>query len=119
MSSARVERVKRQLLREVTTILKEDLKDPRIGFVTVMQADLSPDMRNAKIFVSIMGTPEEQAETFQVLTHAAGFIRIQIGHRMRLRYTPEILFVKDESIVHVDRVLQLLNEIKTKESPHD
>ncbi len=116
MTSTRLERVQRQLLRETSVVLKEEMKDPRIGFVTVTEAQLSPDFRHAKIFVSILGSRDEQEETFQVLQKASGFVRAQIGQRIRLRYTPEITFMRDDSIEHVDRIFRIMNEIKTKES---
>lgn len=118
MSSPRVERVKRQLLRELTAIIKENLKDPRVGFVTVIDVELSPDLRHAKIFVSIMGNKKEQEETFQALTHASGFVRTQVGQRMRSRHTPEIVFIKDESMEYVSKIYRIMDEIKTKESHH-
>src|SRR5437870_4928345 len=83
VNSTRLERVQRQVLRETTTILKEDLKDPRIGFVTVTSAQLSPDFHTVRVFVSIMGTMSEQEETFHVLKKAEGFVRAQLGHRIR------------------------------------
>lgn len=116
MSSTRVERVKRQILRETTLILKEDLKDPRIGFVTVTSVELSPDLRVAKIFVSIMGETSEQEQTLKVLKNAAGYVRTQIGHRIRLRYTPEIIFLQDTSMEYVDRIFKILDDIKIKEA---
>ena len=118
MNLTRHERVQRQVLRETTSILKEDLKDPRIGFVTVTGVQLSPDLATAKVFVSIMGSHSQQEETFHVLKNAERFVRAQIGHRIRLRHTPEVIFMRDDSIEHVDRIFQILDEIKAKES-HD
>ena len=118
MSAPRVERVARQLHREITTILKEDLKDPRVGFVTVTDVELSGDLRHAKILLSIMGTPEEQEKTFEVLSKAVGFLRTQVGQRMRFRYTPELFFVNDKSMDYADRIFKILDEIKAKELPH-
>lgn len=111
MNAPRVQRIQKQLLRETTAILQE-LKDPRIGFVTVTRTEITADVRHAKIFVSILGSAGEQDETFGVLSRASGFVRTQVGKRMRLRYTPEIQFVKDESGGYVDRVLKILDEIK-------
>lgn len=115
MSGTRLERLQRQLFREATIVVKEELKDPRIGFVTITHAELSPDYRHAKVFVSILGSPGEQEETFKVLTHAAGYVRSKIGQRIRLRFTPEIQFVRDDSIQHVDRIFRILDEIKARE----
>lgn len=93
-------------------ILKEELKDPRVGFVTLTGVDLSPDLRHAKIHASIMGSASEREDTLKALNHASGFVRSQVGRRIRLRYTPQIAFVLDDSIQHVDRIFRLLNEIK-------
>jgi ribosome-binding factor A len=118
MKMASVERnlrVKRQLVREASIILKEELKDPRIGFVTVTDATISPDLRHAKLFVSILGSSAEQAETLKALSHAAGFVRAEVGKRIRLRYTPEITFVQDTSAQYADHIFRLIDELHEKE----
>lgn len=107
--------MEKQLLKEASLILKGDLKDPRIGFVTLTHAQLSPDLKYAKIFVSIMGTAVEQKETLKALEHASGFIRSKIAERIQLRHVPEIAFVKDETSQKVEHVLHLIDEIEAKE----
>jgi ribosome-binding factor A len=107
--------VEKQLLKETSFILKGELKDPRIGFVTLTHAQLSSDLKRAKIFVSIMGTRLEQQKTLNALEHASGFIRSKIAERIRLRHIPDLVFIKDDTSQKVERVLQILSEIESKE----
>jgi len=108
------------LLRaEVADIISHELKDPRIGFVTVTDAEASADLRHARIFVSILGTDEEQRTTFAALTSAAGFIRRCLGRRIELRYVPELTFHLDktpERASQIQRLLQDLHEEKRHEA---
>src|SRR5690606_16287406 len=88
-------------------------KDPRIGFVTVTDVEASADLRMMKIFVSVFGESHQQAATMDALTRATGFIRTELGRRIRLRHTPEISFVLDGSIERGARIFQLLKEVET------
>lgn len=110
MSSFRLERVC-SLLHEVASEIIRDLKDPRLGFVTITIVKVSPDIRHAKIYVSIMGDEEKKKETMTVLQNARGFIRKETGKRIRLRYIPEIQFVNDESIEIGSHVLDIINKV--------
>lgn len=112
----RSERVSELMLREVSDIIQRRLKDPRIGFCTVTRVILSEDLRHAKIFVSVMGSDEEEQTTLEALDQARGFIRREIGKRIRLRYTPEILFRADHSLEHLDRIGRLLKQISEEET---
>jgi len=112
----RVERVAEQLKVEVSRILLEELKDPRLGFVTVMHADISADLQHAHVSVSCLGTEEERASTLAALTQARGFIRKLIGQRIRLRYTPELTFHLDRSLDAQFRIQETLNRLH-KEHP--
>ncbi len=91
------------------------LKDPRIGFVTVTGVDLSPDLRHAKIFVSIMGSDAEKSGTMEALGHATGWIRHELGQRIRMKYLPELLFLPDTSQEYGEKIDRLLDEIKEGE----
>ena len=108
--------------REISDILHRQIKDPRIGFCTVMRVDVSDDLRHAKIRVSIMGTESQQKSTLAGLKSATGFIRREIGNRIALRHTPEIVFVLDRSVDHSIRIAQLIeegqeeNEVETQDS---
>ena len=106
----RVQRVREEIKKEVSDIIRE-MKDPRIGFVSVVDVEVSNDLRHAKIFVSVFGDESEKKQSLAGLEAATGFIRTEIGRRIRLRHTPEILFRLDSSIERGARINQLLNEI--------
>lgn len=107
----RVERIALQIQREISDIVQHHLKDPRVGFVTVTDVELSNDMSYAKVFVSVMGTPTQKEESMLGLERARGFIRSEIGNRIRLRVTPEIQFRLDQSIDYSARIEHVLHEI--------
>ncbi|MDI3327220.1 MAG: 30S ribosome-binding factor RbfA [Alicyclobacillaceae bacterium] len=111
MANIRPSRVAEQMKKEITDILYNELKDPRIGFVTVTGVEVSNDLQHAKVFTSIMGSEEEKARSLQALERAAGFIRSEIGRRIRLRHTPEIVFKLDTSIDHSQRILDVIREL--------
>ena len=94
----RLDRVNEQLRMEVSRIMLEELKDPRVGFVTVLRADVSADLQHAHVYVSCLGTPAQQEQTLTALTTARGFVRKLIGERIRMRYTPDITFHHDQSL---------------------
>lgn len=112
MSRLRVQRLQEELKKEISEMVRTEIKDPRIGFVTITDVEVSPDLRNVKIFVSVYGSDEEKAKTMAGLESARGFIRSEIGRRIPLRYTPEIAFKFDESIARGARIMRLLNEMK-------
>jgi ribosome-binding factor A len=108
-----MERVASLIKREVSQMLMTDIKDDRVGagMVSVTDVDVSGDLQHAKVFVSIYGTPEAKAETMEGLKAATGFVRSELGQRLRLRRTPEILFREDEGVERGTRVLTLLNQL--------
>jgi ribosome-binding factor A len=113
----RVSRVSSLIKREVSQMLLYDIKDDRVGagMVSVTEVDVSGDLQHAKIFVSIYGTPEAKAETMEGLHSSAPFVRRELGQRMRLRRTPEIVFLEDTSLERGDRILHLLNDLHLSE----
>ncbi len=115
MSQLRVEKVQELMKQEVSQMILRELKDPRIGFVTVTQVELTGDLREAKIYVSIMGSEQQIKDCWQGLQSALGFIRREIGRRIRLRYTPEISFALDKSLDYSAHIQELLLKIKTEE----
>lgn len=115
MASTRQQRIQQLLIEEVSDIVLREVKDPRIGFLTVTGASVSPDMRHARIFVTIMGTEEEQAAGMKGLQSAARFIRRAFGRRCDLRVTPEIEFRFDAAIQHGVRIFDLLEQIKRED----
>jgi ribosome-binding factor A len=112
-TNRRVARVSELIKREVSKMLLHDIKDDRVGagMVSVTDVNVSGDLQHAKIFVSIYGTSEAKAETMEGLKAATGFVRSELGQRVRLRRTPEVVFLEDSSLERGDRVLSLLNRI--------
>jgi ribosome-binding factor A len=112
-TSRRVARVSELIKREVSQMLLTDIKDDRVGagMVSVTDVDVSGDLQHAKIFVSIYGTSEAKAETMAGLKAATGFVRSELGQRIRLRRTPEVVFLEDNSLERGDRILSLLNRL--------
>jgi ribosome-binding factor A len=117
MAGGRRERVEGLIVREVSEILRRAVKDPRIGFVTVTGAEVSPDLRQARIFVSVMGSEEEQTATLKGLNSAARFIRGQFGKRVDMRTTPEFTFRFDTAIGRGARIFELLEQVRRDEHP--
>ena len=115
MSQLRVEKMQEFIKQEVSKIVLQDLKDPRIGFVTVTNVEASSDMRYAKIFVSLMGTAAEQEATWAGLQRALGHIQSEIGRRVHLRFTPELSLQRDESLKYSARINDLLRQVKREE----
>ena len=107
--SLRMRKVNKNL-REVVADEVADLKDPRLGFVTVTSVDTSPDLRRATVYYSSMGTPEEQDECHAALASAASRIRARVGKQVRLKYLPELEFVTDPSIETGLRISDLLTD---------
>lgn len=112
-NNRRVERVASLIKREVSQMLMVDIKDDRVGsgMVSITDVDVSGDLQHAKIFVSIYGTDEAKAETMEGLRAATGFVRSELGQRLRLRRTPEILFKEDLSMERGTHVLSLINQL--------
>jgi ribosome-binding factor A len=115
----RSQRVAEEIKNEISVIIAQEIKDPRVGFATVTEVKLSPDLRHARVLVSVLGSPEEKQETFEALVRATRFIRRLIGARIRLRHTPELSFAYDDSIEHGDKMMRLFDEInrESSESP--
>ena len=106
----RADRLGDLMQREISDILHRKIKDPRIGFCTIMGVNVSDDLRHAKVRVSIMGTESQKKSTLKGLKSATGFVRREIGSRIALRHTPEIVFVIDKSVDHSIRIAQLIKE---------
>jgi len=109
--SRRVERLNEQLKREISDILRFEVKDPRVGLVTVTGARASTDLSLAQIFVSIPGDEAERAQTLEGLSAASAYIRSELGKRMKIRKVPELRFRTDESLDYAMRIERLLGEV--------
>jgi len=92
-------------------MIARNLKDRRVGFVTVTGVQMSPDLRHAKIFVSLMGSGEEKESSMAALNHASGWIRHELGQRMRMKFLPEIVFLTDTSQEYGEHIDKLIDEI--------
>ena len=106
--SHRPGRLAEAIKKEVSDILHNEIKDPRIGFVTVTMVDVTADLRYAKIFISVLGNGEQQKITEETLNRATSYIRSELGKRIRLKFTPEITFKMDDSIERGTRVINLM-----------
>ena len=107
----RLARVEHEIVRELSEVIHEDLKDPRIGFVTLTGCDVSPDLRSARVYASPMGDGRAQSATMRGLQSASGFLGIELGKRMRMRRTPALTFVRDDSIARGVRMSTILDEV--------
>lgn len=117
--SFRPERLAEAIKKEISALLQDELKDPRIGFASITAVEVTPDLRYARVFVSVFGPPDTRRASLEALQKAQGFIRGELGKRIRLRHTPEITFKLDESIGRGTRVLELLNEVLEKDGVRD
>jgi ribosome-binding factor A len=115
-TNRRVSRVAELIKREVSQMLLNGIKDDRVGtgMVSVTDVDVSGDLQHAKIYVSIYGSEEAKAETMAGLKSATGYVRSELGSRVRLRRTPEVVFIEDRSIERGSKVLSLLNQLEQK-----
>lgn len=112
MGMNRANRVAEEIKREIAQMLREEIKDPRVGFVTLTGVDVTSDLRYAKVFFSVYGSDEEKEQTMAVLQKAQGYIRSELGKRLRLRYTPELSFKFDDSILYGAKIMELLETVK-------
>jgi ribosome-binding factor A len=108
----RHERVGEEIAHEINAMLAGELKDPRLeGSVVASEVRVQPDMKHARVFISVKGTSQEQADAIKALEHAAGFIRHELMERLQLRRLPELHFTLDVSQEHAERIEQLLRDM--------
>jgi ribosome-binding factor A len=116
----RHERIAEEIRHEISAMLAGELKDPRLaGLATVTEVRVSPDLKQARVYVSVLGTGAEQTSTIHGLTAAAGFIRHELTERLQLRRAPELHFVLDRSEEYGQRIEELLRQSKKAESTDD
>lgn len=111
MAGYRIKRVNEQLKREISEILLGEVKDPRVGPVTVTDVSAAPDLTFARVFVQPLGSDEERRETLAGLRAAAPFVRAEVGRRLRLRRAPELRFEVDRSLEQAMRIEELLSQV--------
>jgi ribosome-binding factor A len=117
--TARTDRIDQLLREEIGAILTRDVQDPRIGFVTITDVETAPDLSTARVWVSIIGQPEERTKTMRALEHAMPFVRRELGARIRLRRIPELHVRADDTAERGTRVLRLLAELESGGTPED
>jgi ribosome-binding factor A len=118
----RSEKVADLIQKEISQMLRRTIKDPRIGFVTITRVEVSEDCRSAKVYFSVAGTPEERERSMKGLDSARGYVRRELGKRIRLRYTPEIMFRFDPSIeyaIHIGEVIEQLKQEADEDGDSD
>ncbi len=115
--SQRTDRVDELLRQEIGAILAREVADPRIGFATVTDVETTRDLSHAKVWVSVIGDTAERRETLEALERAMGFVRRELGVRLRLRRIPALHVVLDASMEHGTRVLQILDELERGDAP--
>ncbi|HWI66099.1 MAG TPA: 30S ribosome-binding factor RbfA [Symbiobacteriaceae bacterium] len=119
MSSNRAARLGDQIREELSTLIRTEMKDPRIGFVSIVKVDVAGDLRHAKVYVSVLGDEKQKKDSLKGLTSAAGFLRNELGQRLQMRYTPELHIVLDESIEHGTRIAQLLVQVQKEQGQRE
>ncbi len=115
MGQLRLEKIQEFIKQEVSKIILTELKDPRIGFVTVTRVEATGDLRQAKVYVSLLGSEEQKSETWQGLKQALGFLRTEVGKRLKIRHSPELSLHLDETLDHSVHIQKLLEKIKRDE----
>lgn len=118
-SGERAVRVGRVVKAEIADLLTRGVKDPRVGFVSIMGVKMSPDLNYANVYVSLFGTEKEKKSSLIGLKNSAGWIRKQIGGKLRLRVTPEIRFYEDNSLDEVFHLDDVFRELHENENPDD
>ncbi|MBM0065115.1 30S ribosome-binding factor RbfA [Alkalicoccobacillus gibsonii] len=111
MSKVRANKVAEQMKKELSDIMLRGLKDPRVKFVTVTGVDVTGDLQQAKVFITVLGSEEEKEASLKGLNKAKGFLRSEVGKRIRLRKTPELEFEIDSSIEYGNRIESLLSDL--------
>jgi ribosome-binding factor A len=127
MAGKRRARLNEQLKRELTALIQFEVRDPRVGAITITDVDVTPDLYHAKVFFTLHGDDEERKKALAGLQAAAGFLRGELGRRMHIRRAPELHFTFDETLANALRIERLLHEVRTASAappdtgtaPHD
>ncbi|HEX7225170.1 MAG TPA: 30S ribosome-binding factor RbfA [Candidatus Limnocylindria bacterium] len=117
--SQRTDRLDSQIRQELMELLQREMKDPRIGFATVTRVETARDLGSARVWISVLGTDEEQAGALKALKDAAPWLRRQLGARLTIRHIPQLDIRHDDSIEVGDRVLRLLKSLEEERGPVD
>ena len=115
--SIRQERIQEQLVQELSEMIRRDLRDPRLGFVTLTGAEITRDLRHAKVYVSVLGDTEAQAQSIKALNSASGLLRGEFARRAHLRVAPDLVFQQDIGIERGQRIFELLHTVENDLKP--
>lgn len=110
--TTRQQKLKELLKEEISDIFLREFKDPRLGFITIIDAEITPDLQHAKVFVSVMGSDEVRAEQMAILKRSQHFVRQAFGKRVHMKTLPDIQFVLDTSVDKSVRLLELFEQVK-------
>lgn len=113
--SKRLARINEQLKREISMILRREVRDPRVGVVTVSGVDVVADLAVADVYIRMLGSDEEKSETMEGLVAAAPYVRRELGKTLQLRHVPELRFREDRSLEHAQRIERILSEVLPEE----
>lgn len=118
--SVKNNRINEEVLRELSEIIRSELKDPRIAeFVSVLSVEVAPDLKTAKAYISVLGSEEDTERTMEGLKASAGYVRNLLAKRINLRNTPEIIFISNSSISYGIRMTKLIDEVMDGQSKND
>lgn len=117
--SRRIDRVEEACREELSEILQREVKDPRVGFVTITKVSVTPDLRHAKVYVSIMGTEEEVEKSLVGLESARGYLRSHLGKHLRLKFLPELEFVRERFAEEAQRLNEIMRRCKEDKAGAD
>jgi len=119
MTTTRTARVSSQILQDLSEIIERELKDPRVGMITLTSVQMTQDLHSARVYFSRLGTTAEREDSKCALDHAAGFLRRELGRRLRLRYVPELRFFIDDTLDVAERISKLLEREKDVDEDPD
>ena len=110
MKAQRIARIDQEIRRILGTLITQELSDPRLSFVTVTRAEISDDLQHCKVYVSVIGDRHQARQSLDALTHASGFLRGELGHKIDLRHTPDLIFIEDRSTEHAIELAKKLRD---------
>ncbi len=119
MKSQRLARIDHEIQRILGTVITQELKDPRLGFVTVTHVEVTDDLQHCKVFVSIIGDRHQARQSLEALESASRFLRGELGHKIDLRHTPQLIFVEDRSTERAIALAKTLREDAARQSAAD
>jgi ribosome-binding factor A len=117
MQGKRLDRVNQLIKEEISLLVQRELKDPRLGFVTITEVEVAKDLRTGKVYVSVLGSDDDWRGSLAALESARGFIRNWLAPRLRMRAVPDLTFVPDRSMAHAARIQNVLERLRHEEKP--